>query len=387
MRNAFVIPLSTILGYAVFETLFYLALCFGLAMPVHPYYDFNAWSNPNFIVADTISGLLMRPNEPNDGIRVVHGDVQFYFRNVTGNSAGFNSDRDYAPKKQKPYRMIVYGDSFTAMDYQDSTWPDHLNKIYENNKIEIYNFSFNGGGLANWHHHYFHKLVEHYEFDMAIFAVCCSDLMRAFSVAETRPDGVYFNRFAEPPRDAEDLARNYRPNLVRLYEIGDRRFLAQLDRHFARHSFLALPFDLYALRSVQRFMGVNQAAIQPSLSPVSLESAKREALLGAIFKDIRTRGKLAVLVLLPWDRNRLKAGSDEEADDIRALAVRSCLPFINGYDLFRGVTEAEIRDYWPQYDAHWLKSGANRFAEMLAPELIRVRDDAARSSQTLQTCP
>ncbi len=379
MRNTLLVIAALAIGYAALESTLYLALSFGLALPAHPYYDLSAWSNPDFAAADPISGMLLRPKATNDGIRVVHGDVQFYFRDVTANSAGFHADRDYTFKKQRPYRMLVYGDSFTAMHYQRETWIDHVNQIYESRGIEIYNFSFNGGGLANWHRHYLHEVANRYEFDMVVFAICCGDLQRAFSIGETRPDGVYFNRFAEPPRDAEDMARNYLPHLVRLYPILDRQFLARLDSHFTRHSFLALPPDLYVLRSARLAMGATGGFTWPTLSTASLDRARREALIDEMVGDIQRRGKLAVLVLLPWDRQHLKEGFEKDAEEVRGLAARGCSPFINGYDFFRNLTSAEIDAYWPRYDAHWLKPGADRFGEMLVPELLRLRDEAAAS--------
>ena len=53
--------------------------------------------------------------------------------------------------------FIIYGDSFTAGLYQSRSWPEmlqiELNELDVNS--DVYNFSFDGGGVFNWSRHYF----------------------------------------------------------------------------------------------------------------------------------------------------------------------------------------------------------------------------------------
>src|SRR5215510_16064608 len=131
------------------ETTFYAAMRAGVRTRFDPYYDYVAWTNPRFIVADADIGFRLRPGQANDGIRITRGEIQFYYRGIVGNPSGFRSDHTFEPHKRRPYRIVVYGDSFTAMLYQSRAWPDHLHALLEPAGIEVYNFSFEAGGLAN----------------------------------------------------------------------------------------------------------------------------------------------------------------------------------------------------------------------------------------------
>lgn len=375
MRRARIYIATIVVTYVIFEAAFYVALCFGLAAPGHPYYTFAAWSNPRFVIADHVLGYRLRPHASNSGIQSIRGDVQFYSREIRVNGAGFHSNREYFAKKQRPYRLAVYGDSFTAMLYDPRPWPDYLNELYEAKGIEVLNFSLGGIGLANWHAHYTHELVAKYDFDMVLFAVCCGDLLRGFTVAETRPDGQYINRFARPPADPEDLDRNYRPHLVRLVSMLDRQALGRIHDHLAHHSFLALPPAPYFFRLVRRALLGSNA---PVMRSAAVDSTTRRDVLGGILRDLRKRGKIGVLVALPWNRTLVP---DADVEEVRAIAKRECSPFINGYDLFRAAG-VDTSAYWPTYDGHWLGAGADRFAELLAGPLLEVRDDIVRRHGT-----
>jgi hypothetical protein len=264
----------------------------------------------------------------------------------------------------------VYGGSFAAMLYQDETWPDHLQKILGSDGIEVYNFSFDiGAGLSNWYGHYFHELADNYEFDMVIFAICCGALNRSFHVAETRQDGLYYGGFARPPRDVHELDRIYQPALERLQPIADRSLLARLPAHFEQHAFLALPPAPYALRSMWRVFEGMQAAAQTGDS----SSVGHEAMLAEMIADIRRRGKLPILLELAWDRTRVERRAESDGTLAR-LAERLCADFIDGYNIFQ---VEDVSGYWPRYDAHWLRSGADRFAEFLAPHVLTLRSRGA----------
>ena len=386
MRNGFLVVVSTLVSYVLFEAGLYLALCFGLAVPIHPYYNYNAWTNPHYIVADPVIGMRFQPNQPNDGISVIRGDVQYYYVNTTANSAGFRSDHEYLPKRQKPYRIVVYGSSFVAMIYQNGTWVDHLHHLLESREVEVYNFAFDGAGIANWNEHYFRELVTKYDFDMVVFAMTADDLLGPFLVAETRPEGYFLKTFSEPPRDAEDMDRNYRTDLWRILVMADRKFLAKLNDHFTHHSFLALPLNLYALKATRIAIFGNEAGTDWSLAKFATpDKAKLRAMFDAMLHDIRTRGKQAVVAALPWDRNRIFQTPNTDVEQLRTVAENSCGIFVDGNDLFRkSMTEEQIRSYWPRYEVHWFKRGGDRFAELLAPELIHAREAGMQSSKSCQ---
>jgi hypothetical protein len=375
MRSGLLIVSSTLLSYILFELGFYLALCFGLAMPVHPYYTYSVWTNSRFIAADPLIGIRLQPNQPNDGIRIVRGDVQFYYPGETANAAGFHSDHEYFPQKKRPYRIVVYGSSFVAMLYQTGNWVDHLNDILEKEGIEVYNFSFDGGALPNWHAHYFRELTKRYDFDMVVLAMRADDITSWFIVSETRPDGYFIGGFRQPPRDIADLDENYRPKLHRIIGMTDPEFVASLNEHFTHHKFLLLPPDLYALKSLRLAVFGNP----PEPAQQAPEEANPRALLDEMLSDIRRRGKKAVLVALPMDRGSAAEAPAPDIQQLHAVAASSCIDFIDGNDLFwKFLTPADIANYWPRYEGHWLKRGGDRFADFLAPALVRERETSAK---------
>lgn len=83
--------MSSAIAYVLFEVAFYLALCFGLAVPAHPYFDFVTFSNPKFFINDPVIGWRFNPGESNSSIRVANGEVQYSALDVVGNAAGFHS--------------------------------------------------------------------------------------------------------------------------------------------------------------------------------------------------------------------------------------------------------------------------------------------------------
>ena len=190
-------------------------------------------------------------------------------------------------------------------------------------------------------------------------------------VSETRPQGYFINNFSRPPRDADDLNQNYRPSLHRLIGIANSRFLAHLDEHFTRHRFMLLPFDLYALKSLRLALFGSHPA--PSPPPVESDPPKPQELFDAMLKDIRMRGKEVVITTLP-DKLALSTVPRPDIEGIRKMAAKRCIRFIDGNALFRQfVTPAQLASYWPRYEGHWFEEGGDRFADLLAPELLLVR--------------
>jgi hypothetical protein len=52
--------------------------------------------------------------------------------------------------------------------------------------------------------------------------------------------------------------------------------------------------------------------------------------------------------------------------------------FLDGFELFKNETEARREyPYRPRLDAHWLEPASERFAEILAPKIQRLKDAAA----------
>ena len=366
---------SSVITYGVLEVALYFALCFGLRIPAHPYFDYVSFSNPRFFTNDPVIGWRFSPGEANSSIRVADGEVQYAAEDVIGNSAGFHSRLEYTPQKGRPYRIAVYGDSYTAMQYQNKAWPDRLHDELKEAGIEVYGFGFDGGGLANWHQHYFHELVSRYDFDMVVLAVCCDDLRRSFTVWATRPDGGYLGRFGRPPADEAEFATEYLPKLRKIVAMTDRSVISKLRTHFSRNHFMLLPVDLYLLRTVKIAIhslgAINNA---PPRNTLAGPSGPVDTKLEEMVLDLKRRGKAAVLLLLPWH-----SGLDlPQSAELAEVAKRHCIHFLDGFELFKNETEARREyPYRPRLDAHWLEPASERFAEILAPKIQRLKAAAA----------
>ena len=376
--NFLLVLVSSAITYAILEVALYFALCFGLSIPAHPYFNYVAFTNPRFFVDDPVIGWRLRPGEANSSIRIMDGEVQYAAEDVIGNSAGFHSRLKYTPQKGRSYRIAVYGDSYTAMQYQSKAWPDRLHDELKEAGIEVYGFGFDGGGIANWYQHYFHELVSRYDFDMVVFAVCCNDLRRSFAVWSTRPDGGYFGGFGRAPADEAEFAAEYLPRLTKLVAMTDRRVIRELRTHFSKHHFMLLPVDLYLLRTVK--IALNSLVTINGPPPINIRGVYSgpvgpiDTKLEEIILDLKRRGKTAVLLFLPWRSEVNLAQSSELAE----VAKRYCIHFLDGFELFKNETAARPEyPYRPRLDPHWLEPASERFAEILAPKIQRLKAAAA----------
>jgi hypothetical protein len=372
--NFLLVLASSAITYGILEVALYFALCFGLRVPAHPYYDFVTFSNPSLFTNDPVIGWRFTPGEANSSMRIAEGEVQYSALDVIGNSAGFHSRLEYTPKKGRSYRIAVYGDSYTAMQYQNKAWPDRLHDELKEADIEVYGFGFDGGGVANWHQHYFHELVSRYDFDMVVFAVCCDNLRRPFSVWATRPDGGYFGRFGRAPADQAEFAAEYLPKLKKIVAMTDRSVIRELRTHFSGKHFMLLPVDLYLLRTVK--IAIHSFGTTNNGPPAIIQagpSGPVDNKFEEMALDLKRRGKAAVLLLLPWH-----SGLDlPQSAELAEVAKRYCIHFLDGFELFKNETEARREyPYRPRLDAHWLEPASERFAEILAPKMQRLKDAA-----------
>jgi len=99
------------------------------------------------------------------------------------NNQGYASKIDFQPRKLPGVkRYLVFGDSFSAGVIMDTTWVDWLNILFaENNQpLEFYNFSVDGGGMANWWSIYCNEIMDEYEFDGVILAPYIDNINRGF---------------------------------------------------------------------------------------------------------------------------------------------------------------------------------------------------------------
>lgn len=103
-----------------------------------------------------------------------------------GNNYGLPDKRTFFPKKPDTTvtRIAVLGDSFTASQFTERGWLDFFQDSLNDGpdqRIELLNFSVDGGGLANWHGIMENIILkDQFEIDGVIYAICCEDLRRTF---------------------------------------------------------------------------------------------------------------------------------------------------------------------------------------------------------------
>ena len=138
---------------------------------------------------------------------------------------------------------------------------------------------------------------------------------------------------------------------------------------------MLLPVDLYFLRTVKiAIRSLTTAKNAPPSIILAGPSGPVDSKLEEMVLDLRRRGKTAVLVLLPWH-----SGLDlPQSAELAEVAKRHCIHFLDGFELFKNETEARPQyPYRPRLDAHWLEPASERFAEILAPKIQRLKDAAA----------
>jgi hypothetical protein len=104
--NFLLVLVSSAITYGILEVALYFALCFGLRIPAHPYFDYVHSANPKVFTNDPVIGWRFSPGEANSSIRVADGEVQYSAEDVIGNSAGFHSRLEYTPQKGRHTELL-----------------------------------------------------------------------------------------------------------------------------------------------------------------------------------------------------------------------------------------------------------------------------------------
>jgi|GEM_PF-2241633 len=438
--NTYLFLGSAVISYILFEVAYFLALAAGVPLENHPIRNLAAWSAP-IARFDPNFGYRFNPKLTNDGLRVVKGDLQFYYKNIKFNSDGFRSNYEYHRKKDGKYRVVIYGDSFTAGLYQDRSWTESLNDDYRESgkNVEILNFSFDGGGVFNWHSHYFNVLKNEFEFDAVVFAICCNDLDRALAIyhADEQSGKILYRKFGASPRSTEEFLSKFRPYMYPIIDIVPSERLAEIVGYLSKQkptiweSIKILPFDTYGADTIKSLVQRGWARIFSFIYDVgkpiktALENFLRsgkgtapqtgevqqtgaianrpparanplvvertyEHLLIQMIDDLTEAGKPVTLITIPSDRAYIFRKKDDKNTSAVAMpkevtrnaqiAEAHCLPHISGYAFFDQVERQTLNEFWPSYDGHWLTKGSDFFAHRVAePLLASLRERSSRS--------
>ena len=117
---------------------------------------------------DDIRGYkLVAPENKCRNFKLTYNTVE-YDVVININNSGVNSHFDYSyTKPDSIKRYIVFGDSFSAGLFMDTSWVDkiHADLKQKNVPIELYNFSIDGGGIMNWYSTLCNEIIPNYQFD------------------------------------------------------------------------------------------------------------------------------------------------------------------------------------------------------------------------------
>lgn len=318
---------------------------------------------------------------PSRVARITNGEVE-YVGVYRGNEQGFPDQDDFTVDKPAHVdkRYLVFGDSFTAAQFLHRNWPEYIEQ-QQDDRWQLYNFSTDGAGLANWWSNFVHIAEEEaYQYDGVIFAVFAGDLRRSFSVAEHRGfDRHMFGRvptwtpaeFPQTDAEAKKYLRARRGYILSGQAFGraiqDRRLRVRkrgLEHLWITHS------GYRALRS----------ALAPDESaPPGELSAGQRALISDIQARLQSRGIQPIVVHIPM-REEILSGSvnlwkAETQEFARILDAR----FVDGSDAFAGLSPLMLRDEWFPFDGHWAQGGSDRFARFFL-RVLAEEDDAASAT-------
>jgi len=323
--------------------------------------------------------------------RVTDGQIEYVGR-FQGNAQGFQGDKDFTLKKPAgvQWRSMVFGDSFSSAAFLKTPWPKRaLGKLPN---WELYNFSIDGAGLANWWSVLTRLvLTDGYEFDQVIFASIPNDLNRPFVIG-TQNEGaivlgyVGWNPDCFPHNYEEAAKRLDRPTFYAVSSIEleasirERRRCWGTNPHHQIRPWIASHVsqvfnDLFKHDRDEVFEELALAGSPPVST--SLPQAKATRFFNgeqmAMIYDMRNRlaaRHIPVVVMHVPGRDELLNRRDD-SEIVRAFAGLLGASFIDGSGSFRGLSADEVRANYLPNDGHWNQAGSDRFADSVA---LRLRD-------------
>jgi len=327
---------------------------------------------------DPVLGYAISP-EPSRLATTVSNGVIESLGTIQGNNLGFADRDDFQPQRGDPgsRRLAVFGDSFSAAQYNPRPWPDVAEDLTRDGPrpLDLLNFSIDGGGLVNWWS-VLTRLVEAegYEIDGVVFAVFGDDLQRGFTTGDDGlvRDGrrvaiwcrIPLDLLPWLPRDLYEALPLMGP-LERWECVSTARFDALLRGEW--HPRPTRSFRPYlagklveGLRGIRRWADDGASGL-PAMHP------EVEKLVADMRRYLVQNELPALVVYVPW-RTGAPGGKDPAGSPAEARRFADMLgaDFVDGNEAFAGMSRREIRDCWMEYDGHWTQTGADHFARFMA---------------------
>lgn len=355
-----------------------VATLFGDA-PTVTFYE-ESWNTVHF---DPVLGYRLS-NEPSRFARFCAGRLEFVGV-LKGNNQGF-PDRDdfgFGRGDDRAPRLAIYGDSFTAGQFLEVNWPDRVEEISRRTgrPLTLLNLAVDGAGLGNWWSILHRWAVPgSLEADVAIFAVFDGDLERRFSVSEHRGyDRHMFGRVKSwDPATWPTTLTEAREVLEPLPGIVvDREVYADalLGRFPPEVVGLAPPPPRFGRFLVSRLRRLVPAAAPAGpgpdgpCGPTAWDPAQL-TLVKEMDRDLDRLRERRIVVFL-GDREDVVSGSRCQPVHERDFAARLHAEFVDGREMFEGLSPAERRALFFPVDGHWNQAGSDTFAHFLAERLAR----------------
>ncbi|OPZ99674.1 MAG: hypothetical protein BWY70_00905 [Bacteroidetes bacterium ADurb.Bin408] len=183
--NTVLVLLSVFIAYFLVEVVYSWLYVKKIIKPVETLWFHEVTDPGGNFKYDTVAGYRISQTPARYGAVLSDGTLES-IGVLKGNNLGFPDKRDFEPQKNNPQlkRIAVFGDSYTASQFTDRSWPDiaedKINGLAYDSVVFM-NFSVDGGGLANWHSIIRNIILgEGYQIDAVIFAVMGDDLDRKF---------------------------------------------------------------------------------------------------------------------------------------------------------------------------------------------------------------
>lgn len=379
--NLILLLFSTILTYFVVEVLFYFVL-------QNKFEKFNlsqkTFYSANSVRADTLAGYRWQPNSSVRTIRYIHG-VKVYDNVFETNNMGYVAPFPFVKEKPADVTRIVWlGDSFSQGIFLDKSYPNRIHEMFgrDGKKVEIYNFSMDGGGITNWYRVFFNEILK-LDFDHLVIASYQDDLDRDLAVFHAFPDGLYFLR--TPVTTTTSLSYS---QLEKLAHEKKTSKVADLVDENASYEDKKIPFGLYIYkyldsRFTAKFNPVKKAPKQvvvekdsgllPALKPFEEKhGTEKMRELSEIMDTCARMNKRVLLISIPdimmlQNLHETKyAAKNEHQKEIAAMATIFNCSYFDGYDVFKEMSFEDImKNAWLRYDGHWGQNGSDIFAGKL----------------------
>lgn len=349
--------------------------------------------------------------DPLTGYRYIPGETRLVITNdkqltvdhvVRVNRQGYCSVNDFSPHATDgAKRYVVFGDSYTAGEVSDTTWPDlvniMLNEYPADSALLFMNFALEAVGLSTWHRQYFHEVLPSYDFDGIVLAVYggdgrnACDLCRKLVVKHSDDHETRIGFFHNLPTDSLALVNAW-GRMLRTSSIYDVQTLEHFrDRALGRpvqwrFQWAALkPYFTQAvitavirLRNFMHFKRIFSqtepvSIADSSANVLSYMGADNLMMLTSMLDTCRERNTDVIIVAVPSFEQMMQHPKDGTVDVchllLRYIARQHGAFYIDGSAAFDTVPYNALNRYTLKGDMHWNRQGAELFALYFAQEM------------------